>query len=262
MHLIQVFRENPYNGSPLSAVYSATATILNVDTFSLSNEAQGQYSGYVAEGMVLRGSTSGAEATVTNVRLVSDLAANLTGSFFIPNPNILTHPRFETGTKVFTLTNDVDNDPNVATTIAEETFTSSGTLETVQENIISVRNARVEQRQEFQERNVNRNLGTEVIGSQVVNQTSTDTTVGWYDPLAQSFLVEEDTGVFVTKCDIYFRTKDDNDVPLVFQLRSMENGFPTQKILPFSEIVVDPATLILLMMDLLQPRLSLKHQYS
>ena len=237
----QVFRENPYNGSPLPAVYSATATILNVDTFSLSNEAQGEYNGFVAEGMVLRGSTSGAEATVTNVRLVSDLAANLTGSFFIPDPNILTHPRFETGTKVFTLTNDIDNDPNVATTIAEESFTASGTLETVQENIISVRNARVEQRQEFQERNVNRNLGTEVVGSQVINQTSQENIVGWYDPLAQSFLVEEETGVFVTKCDVYFRTKDDNDVPLVFQLRTMENGFPTQKILPFSEIVVDPA---------------------
>jgi hypothetical protein len=237
----QVFRESPYEGNPLSATYSATSTILNVDTFSLSNEAQGQFSGHVAEGMVLIGSTSGAEATVTNVRLVSDLAANLIGSFFIPNPNNVNHPRFETGTKIFTLINDEDNDPNIATTVAEEGFTASGTLETVQENIISVRNARVEQRQEFQERNVNRSLGTEVVGSQVVNQSSTDTIVGWYDPLAQSFLVEEDTGVFVTKCDVYFRTKDDNDVPLVFQLRTMENGFPTQKILPFSEIVVDPA---------------------
>ena len=237
----QVYRENPYDGAPLSAVYSGTSSILNVDTFSLSNEAQGTYSGYVAEGMVLRGSTSGAEATVTGVRLVSDLGANLTGSFFIPDPNNLNHPRFETGTKVFTLTNDVDNDPNVATTIAEEGFTAAGTLETVQENIISVRNARVEQRQEFQERNVNRNLGTEVVGSQVVNQTSNDVIVGWYDPLAQSFLVEEETGVFVTKCDVFFRTKDDMDIPLVFQLRTMENGFPTQKILPFSEIVIDPA---------------------
>ena len=96
----------------------------------------------------------------------------------------------------------------------------------------------------------------------MVNQTSNETIVGWYDPLAQSFLVEEETGVFVTKCDVYFRTKDDNDVPLVFQLRTMENGFPTQKILPFSEIVVDPETLRLLMMDLLQLRLNLKHQYS
>ena len=65
----------------------------------------------------------------------------MTGSFFIPNPNSVNHPRFETGTKVFTLTNDVDNDPNVASTLAEEAFTASGTLETVQENIISVRNA-------------------------------------------------------------------------------------------------------------------------
>ena len=95
------------------------------------------------------------------------------GSFFIPNPNSVNHPRFETGTKVFTLTNDEDNDPDVATTIAEEAFTASGTLETVQENIISVRNARIERRQEFQERNVNESLGTEVVGSQVVNQTTT-----------------------------------------------------------------------------------------
>ena len=206
-------------------------TILNVDTFSLSNESQGEFSGRIAEGMILRGTTSGAEAVITGHRLVSDLAANLMGSFFIPNPNSVNHPRFETGTKVFTLTNDEDNDPDVATTIAEEAFTASGTLETVQENIISVRNARIERRQEFQERNVNENLGTEVVGSQVVNQTTTQNVIGWYDLFAQSFLVEEETGVFVTKCDIYFRTKDDMDIPLVFQIRTMQNGFPTQKIL-------------------------------
>ena len=237
----QVFRENPYNGTSLSAVYSATSTILNIDTFSLSNEAQGEYSGRIAEEMILKGSTSGAEAVITGHRLVSDLAANLIGSFFIPNPNSVNHPRFETGTKTFTLTNDEDNDPDVATTIAEEAFAASGTLETVQENIISVRNARIERRQEFQERNVNTNLGTQVVGSQVVGQTTSEVTVGWYDPLAQSFLVEEESGVFVTKCDIYFRTKDDMDIPCVFQLRTMQNGFPTQKILPFSEIVLDPA---------------------
>ena len=45
------------------------------------------------------------------------------------------------------MSNDVDNNQDVATTIAEESFTASGTLETVQENIISVRNARVELKQ-------------------------------------------------------------------------------------------------------------------
>ena len=64
--------------------------------------------------------------------------------------------------------------------------------------------------------------------------------VGWFDPLAQSFLVEEETGIFLTKCDVFFRTKDDLDIPVVFQLRTMQGGFPTQKILPFSEIVLSP----------------------
>ena len=32
--------------------------------------------------------------------------------------------------------------------------------------------------------------------------------VGWWDPLAQSFLLEAQGGMFVTGVDIYFATKD------------------------------------------------------
>ena len=141
------FRENPYNNTPLSGAYSSTSEILNVDTFSLSAEAQGEFFGFVAPGMVLTGGSSGAQATITDVRLISDLAANLTGSFFIPDPNSTSFPEFETGSKNFTLTNDPDNNQDLCNTIAEETYTASGTLETVQENILSIRNARVERRQ-------------------------------------------------------------------------------------------------------------------
>ena len=81
------FRENPYNNTPLSGAYSSTSEILNVDTFSLSAEAQGEFFGFVAPGMVLTGGSSGAQATITDVRLISDLGGNLLGSFFIPNPN-------------------------------------------------------------------------------------------------------------------------------------------------------------------------------
>ena len=235
------FAENPYTGTTLPVSYSSTSTILNVDTFSLSNEVQGAYFGWVESGMTLTGKTSGAQATITNVRLVSDLSATLIGSFYIPDPNNINHPKFETGTKVFTLVNDEDNNQNTATTIAEEGYTSAGTLETVQENIISVRNARIEQKQEFEERNVNRSLGTEVVSSRVTGESSSERTIGWYDPLAQSFLVEDDTGVFLTKCEVFFRSKDDMDIPVVFQLRTMENGFPTQKVLPFSEVVLSPS---------------------
>ena len=234
------FRENPYNNTPLSGSYSSTSEILNVDTFSLSSEVQGEFFGFVAPGMVLTGGSSGAQATITDVRLLSDLAANLTGSFFIPDPNSTSFPEFETGSKNFTLINDPDNDQDLCNTIAEETYTSSGTLETIQENILSIRNARVERRQQFQERNVNRDLGTQVVGSRQVSGSVREDIIGWYDPLAQSFLVEDDTGVFLTKCDVFFATKDDMDIPVVFQLRTMENGLPTQKIVPFSEIVIAP----------------------
>lgn len=234
------FSLNPYTNQVLQGTYSSTSTILNVDTFSLSNEPQGQFSGRVESGMVLVGKTSGAQATITNVRLISDVSAILIGSFNIPNPNINVHPKFETGSKVFTIINNDSNDQNAATTIAEEGFTSSGTLETVQENIISVRNARIQNKQEFEDRAVSRTTGTQVISSQVIGRNTSERVVGWYDPLAQSFLVEDSTGVFLTRCDVFFRSKDDVDIPVTFQIRTMQGGFPTTKILPFSEIILEP----------------------
>ena len=236
----KIYPENPYTNQPLPATYSSTSTILNVDTFSLANEAQGAFTGYVENGMTLIGSSSGARATITGVKLVTDLSAHISGSFFIPDPNVVNHPRFETGTKTFVLINEEDNDQDACTTISEETYTATGTLETVQENIISVRNARIENRQQFQSRNVNRTLDSEVVNSEVLNTRSERVLVGWYDPLAQSFLVEDETGIFITKCDVYFRTKDDMDIPVIFQIRAMKDGLPSQRVLPFSEVVLDP----------------------
>ena len=237
----KTFPENPYTTRPLANAYSSTSDILNVDTLSLSEQAQGDFFGFVQTGMTFVGKTSGAQATLNDVRLISDLSATLIGSYFIPDPNNVNFPKFETGTKTFTLLNDPDNNQDLASTIAEESFTASGTLETLQENILSVRNARVEQKREFQERNVEQSLGTELVNSNVLSQTQrTQTIITWYDPLAQSFLVEDETGCFLTSCDVFFRTVDDGLTPVVFQIRTMDNGLPTTKVLPGSEIVLDP----------------------
>jgi hypothetical protein len=235
------FSQNPYTGQTLQPSYSSTSNILNIDTFSLSNEPQGLFSGYVESGMTLVGKTSGAQATISNVRLLSDLSATLIASLFIPNPNTNIHPRFETGNKIITLVNNNLNDQNLASTIAEEGFSSSGILETVQENIISVRNARIQNRQEFEERAIARTTGSQVVNSRVIAQTQRQGIIGWYDPLAQSFLVDDEVGVFLTRCDVFFRSKDDMDIPVTFQLRTMQNGLPTQHVIPFSEIVIDPS---------------------
>ena len=234
------YASSPYTQKPVPATYTSTSTTLNIDTYSLQNETQGEFYGWVETGMILTGKTSGAQAKITNVRLIADLSAFCGGSYFIPNPSGVNFPRFETGSSVFTLVSDKDNNHNEASTIAEESYTAAGALETVQESIISVRNARVEQKQEFQERNVNRTLGSEIVSTNTSVGVAEERDIGWFDPLAQSFLVEEATGVFLTKCDIFFRTKDDMDIPVVFQLRSMQGGFPTQKILPFSEVVLSP----------------------
>ena len=235
------YSENPYTSQVLQPTYSSTSDILNIDTFSLATQFQGGYSGWVESDMILVGETSGAQATITNLRLISDLSATLIGSFFVPNPNILDNPRFETGNKVFTLVNNNLNDQNAATTIAEEGFVSDGTIETVQENIVSVRNARIQNKQEFESRAVSSTSSSTSGGAIGSDTSSTTSFVGWYDPLAQSFLVEDETGIFLTRCDVFFSSKDDNDVPVTFQLRTMQNGYPTQKVLPFSEITLDPA---------------------
>ena len=130
--------------------------------------------------MTLRGQTSGAIASVSNLRLVSDISATLIGSYYIPDPNNISFPRFEAGTKTFTLTDNIDNNQDAAVTIAEEGFASSGTLETVQENIVSVRNARIELKNEFQSRNVSRSLGSQVVSSRTVGSQARTQTIITY----------------------------------------------------------------------------------
>ena len=241
----EVYPDNPYvNGGIVPEVYSSTSTTLNVDTYSLADQPQGDFFGYIQTGMKLTGQTSGAEAEVTNVRLITDRSSALLGSFFIPDGSNKDNPSFETGTNVFTLTNDPDNDQDSATTVGEEAYPTSGILETVQEQILSIRNAKIEQKKLFEDEIVNRTVDTEITATRNIGQASTsESIVGWYDPLAQSFLVdqqEDPEGIFVTKCDVFFRTKDDGDTPVRMQIRTMENGFPTPKYFDLSEVLIYP----------------------
>ena len=233
-----IYPQNPYTGQSLPNLYSSTSTILNVDLYSLSNQPQGQFSGWVSQDMLLVGQSSGAQARITSVRLVSDFAAEIRGSFFIP-PDVVGFPQFRAGTKVFTLINNTSNSKPTSTTYAEETFSSQGTLEVVQENILAVRNARVVVTQTAESRAATQTTSA-LVASQLVSSTNERVQIGFYDPLAESFFVDDPSGIFLTKCDIFFKTKDTTDVPVTFQIRTVELGTPTTKILPFSEIVLRP----------------------
>ena len=225
----KTYTTSPYGSNIVPSSYSTTSTTLNVDTFSLANEAQGTYWGWIEQDMILVGGTSGAQATISNVRLISDLGSNILGSLFLPNPNISNNPRFETGTKTFTLINSASNDINAATSQSDQTFSSTGILNTVQEDIVSVRNASVSIEQVEETRTQTTQTNRTLL--QTVNR----------DPLAQSFFVEDSTGVFLTSCEVFFATVDENDLPVTFQLRTMQNGLPTTKVIPFSEVNLSPS---------------------
>ena len=59
------------------------------------------------------------------------------------------------------------------------------------------------------------------------------------DPLAQSFYIEPDSGIFVTSVDLYFYSRDP-ELPVTVQLRPIQLGLPTSEVYPFSEVVVEP----------------------
>ena len=239
----KLFPINPYDGKTMQASYSSSSTVLNIDTFSLANQPQGDFYGWVTSGMTLVGQRSGAIATITDIRLISDISATIIGSFYIPNPNASNAPSFETGSKTFTLINNTTNDANTANTLSEEIFTSTGTLETVQENILSVRNARIDILNVSEQRAIQRANTVRTNRRTVSSRSWNDSPPR--DPLAQTVRVGESSGIFITKCDIFFASKDDNDVPLVFQIRTTNNGVPTETVLPLSEVVVDPNDIVL-----------------
>jgi len=55
----------------------------------------------------------------------------------------------------------------------------------------------------------------------------------YFDPVAQSFLVDIEGGIFVPNIDLFFSTKSTNQ-PVTVQIRTMQNGYPTNEIVPLA----------------------------
>jgi len=237
----ETFSINPYlPDNSLSSLYSSTTTILNVDTASLEMQASSGFYGSIAKSMQLVGQTSGAIAIISETRMIADESGVFIGSLFIPDPTIPSTPSFRTGVKTFVLTSSSTNSTVVTSdeTTAEVNFSSAGTLDSVENSTLRIRNANVERIP----RTDSRTLFSSSTSSSTSNtsDTSTSESTRWVDPLAQSFEVADTNGVYITKCDIFFKTKDTKGIPVTLQIRTMQSGLPTQTFLPFSEVTLDP----------------------
>lgn len=152
----------------------------------------------------------------TSSILTSDSNGTIAGSFFIPSTPAI---KFRTGAREFKLNNVSSPDETAGTSVAKATFVSSGVLETRQQDIVSTRT--------------------------ITLQTSTETKVRIVDPLAQTFVVDTDEGVFLTKVAIYFKTKPtgaQTPAPIMLEIRPVVNGYPSSDTtIPGSLVVLTPS---------------------
>lgn len=180
-------------------------------------------------GDTITGSISGVTATVTGfiepTTLITNNTGNVAGVFNIPNNDSL---QFPTGNREFKLIDDVSNDDQTASTRAFANYRAEGVLQTWQATFNSVRNAEVVRTVVTE----NRTVFSERLG-RVIRDT------GWFDPLAQTFLIENSGGAFITSVDIWFATVDLNK-PITLQIREVVNGYPGKNILPFSTVTLYP----------------------
>jgi hypothetical protein len=149
--------------------------------------------------------------------IYTDANGEVTGFFKIPNNNT---QRFRTGSKRFVVTDQSENKRQLSLSYAETDYSARGLLETRQRSILTTRTITASQ-----------NTTSRFL--QTFNATRRD-------PLAQSFYIEQNGGLFLTSVDIFFSTKDDN-APVTLQIREMVNGLPGPKILPYSETVLNPS---------------------
>ena len=225
------YQINPYfPDEKLSSAYSSSSKVLNIDTYSLCEEAHGKYYGYLMRGMRLVGQSSGAVAYVKDLRLISDNYGDLIGTFFLKNPNTDPVPtvRINTGKKTFKITssstNEVPLPGNKDLSSAETIYSSEGTVELFE--------------------NVSTTTITTVETTQTQTWKETITRARYYDPLAQTFAVggriespssintnDDINGAFVTAVDLYFATKDSGNNPVRVEIRTVEFGTPTRTIL-------------------------------
>jgi hypothetical protein len=206
--------------NPSTLVKTRKLYVVNViGTFSSSDTITGSISGAVG--------TSPAISTVPT-SLISSESGTLDLIFNIPNT---ASTRFRTGSREFKL---IDNPSATGafTSRGRTNYNASGVLETKQATIVATRNAELVQEA--------------VVDNQVIIQSSTRmvSDTGWWDPLAETFLINNPGGAFLSKVDIFF-AQIDNNIPVTIEIREVVNGYPGKNVLPFSRVTIQPSDISL-----------------
>jgi len=179
-------------------------------------------------------STQPDATSVYTIGLLKTTAEGATaGTFLVPEDT------FRTGEKVLRLIDDSGNNIENSRTNGDFNFFSSGTVDTRQETSVTVFTPTV------QRTTVNESFSAST--SSIKTTTSTDVernvVIGWYDPLAQTFLInpnQYNQGVIIDSVRVCFKTKDLTE-PVTCQIRPVVNGYPSSSVIyPFAEKTLTP----------------------
>jgi hypothetical protein len=188
-------------------------------------------------GDVIQGSLSGARVTISAINtyaqgeaLVSNNNGDVVGTFVIPSDDKL---KFRTGSRRFRLSDKQEVGPSVGS----GSYRAEGILQTKQATFNAVRNAEVVTRAVTDSRTITSTSTQQ--NRVVVASFANNLGDGGGDPLAQTFMVENRNGAFLTGVDIFFATKDAN-IPVTLEIREVVNGYPGQIVLPFSRVTLTP----------------------
>lgn len=177
----------------------------------------------------------------TENSLISNERGDLFGVFVIPQNSEIS---FSEGTHIFKITDSEENNDDLATSLARTEFSSTGRIKQKQRSILSTKTGRITTRQidDFrsssqtiqarrgQGNNARRNLN--LLAQRIV----------YKDPIAQTFIqgANDQGGIFMKSVDIWFARKDSNNIPVTLEIVEVENGIPTQRTLPGSEVSIYP----------------------
>lgn len=148
--------------------------------------------------------------------------------------------QFNVGTREFKLTDSSTNSDSGTTTFAKESIYSLGITQTKSATVLNTRPFSIA----FDSTNVRQSTGrqtTSLVSDAIISSRRIGTVAPIqvaprrYDPVAQSFYVDEafyPDGIYVTSIDLYFKSKSsDGNLGVTVELREMDNGFPTQKVI-------------------------------
>jgi len=177
-------------------------------------------SGTFQLGETVVGNESMASAVLSNIKInslgdpiVSGTYGEVALVWQIPNDNVLT---FMTGEREFVLTDQITNADPVHT-YAKGAFKSYGMGSKSQDTVLSTKTIK------FTKENVTQDR---TLSLSSTSSSSSSSASGWFDPIAQSFLINEVGGCFLTKVRCWFQNKDEEEA-VVCEIRNMVNGYPS-----------------------------------